>query len=101
MAWESRGGPGRYFTTTTRRTSGRRVRTYYGNGVAGDLASSMQELRRRAAPEPVQDVARSNPAAPAPHGGVPFPDRTPDEAPARRPPVSPALILAASRASFA
>jgi hypothetical protein len=45
MAWESRGGSGRYFTTT-RRTSGRRVRTYYGNGVAGDLASSMHELRR-------------------------------------------------------
>jgi hypothetical protein len=67
MAWESRGGAGRYFTTT-RRTSGRRVvRTYYGSGVAGDLASSMHELRP-SAPEPVQDVARSNPAAPAPPG---------------------------------
>jgi hypothetical protein len=46
MAWESRGGLGRYYTTTTRRASGRRVRTYYGNGVAGDLASSMHELHR-------------------------------------------------------
>jgi hypothetical protein len=45
MAWESRGGLGRYYTTTTRRASGRRVRTYYGNGVAGDLASSLYELR--------------------------------------------------------
>jgi hypothetical protein len=44
MAWESRGGSGRYFTTT-RRASGRRIRTYYGNGVAGDLACSLYELR--------------------------------------------------------
>jgi len=45
MAWESRGGAGRYFTTTRRSSEGRRVRTYFGAGVLGQLASSMHELR--------------------------------------------------------
>jgi hypothetical protein len=47
MAWESRGGVNRYFTMTRRSSRRKRVRTYYGAGVFGDLASSMLELREQ------------------------------------------------------
>jgi hypothetical protein len=45
MPWESRGGANRYYTTT-RRSSGKRVRIYFGNGVPADLASSLHQLRQ-------------------------------------------------------
>lgn len=44
MGWETRGVSGPRYFTTTRRAGKKRVRTYYGCGVFGELASAQQEI---------------------------------------------------------